>query len=73
MTKRICGTCGHASKFDYPPSPGEPDEGVHCQSRGLAEDCDLLDEYEEKGSALVLRVEVVDGDQGDCPYWIPKE
>jgi hypothetical protein len=35
-----CGTCAHALAFDYATSPSGPEDGVHCNSEGLAKQLD---------------------------------
>ena len=68
---KICATCGQAGKFDYPPTPGGPEDGVWCQSRAIAEEMQQLENYESDGACIIWRIERV-ADDVDCPEWIPK-
>ena len=70
--RHICEMCGQqAGGFDFPPSLGGKTDGVYCHSRKLAEQNECLEEYEQTGTALLWRIEVL-VDDADCSEWVPK-
>ena len=63
--RHICETCRHALKFDFPPTPGGAEDGVHCDSPAMAQE---LASFTDHGSVLLWRVEIVACD-AECLYW----
>jgi hypothetical protein len=62
--RHICQTCGHAVKFDYPPTPGGSDDGVLCKSPQMIHEYSDCATYD---TILLWRVEIV-ADDVECPY-----
>ena len=61
----ICETCSHAFRFDFPPTSGGSDDGVHCKSPQMADECRGC----ATGNAVLLwRVEII-SDDAKCPHW----
>ena len=78
-----CGTCKFALRFDYPDSPGGPEDGVHCASpvvvteqieEGWPESkAELVAQFEADGYMLLWRFELVADPDAECIGWEPKE
>ncbi len=72
-----CGTCKHG-EIDYPPSPGDSEDGVNCSSREMMENLaehgqeDLREEYARWGFINVWRLEELAEPEYECPYWEKK-
>ena len=75
-----CGTCVFADCFDYPDSPGGPEDGVHCISLKHAEfmdeqtgSKDYTESLTSYGFLNLWRLELVAEEEFHCPQWVSKE
>jgi hypothetical protein len=74
-----CGTCRFADCFEYGPCPSGPEDGVHCTSEEHAKWLDEqmggtgnVDQLKQYGYLDLFRLEVLEGEDYECPYWQPK-
>jgi len=69
--KRVCATCFFNGGLTSPPSPGGPLDGVYCKNPYMASTMDDQQEFLEKGSINLWRVEEVclPGEDASCVRW----
>ncbi|MCX5995594.1 MAG: hypothetical protein NTV59_06315 [Chloroflexi bacterium] len=75
-----CGTCKHALKSEYSPSPSGPEDRICCTSEAHVRYCCEqtgynfgLDFFKENGYVLWLRLEVLTEESYVCPHWELKD
>jgi len=67
-----CIDCAFAKEITCGPCPSGEQDGVNCQSKRVAEEQDLLEEFEEHGYINLFRIEVSAPD-AKCEHWQPKD